>query len=158
MKDLKKNNDVVNSLSHNVLTSVGASYLFIYLKQNKYIRKLNLSNNMICDDSMKELGLLLENNSLFEEILLENNKLSDKGISILIPYLYGNTTLKILGLAGNQAITEISIPLFAKVLSSTSIETIFLHHTSIISLKPLLFGLITNKLKNKCSTLDFSQT
>ncbi len=99
---------------------------------NSSIKVVTLDgNNQIDDECMKSLGEYIKSNKSIEIIWLSNTKISDAGIEILAPYLDGNTTFKRLNFCENERITNKSILLLLKMIESSHIEKMGIRGTSI---------------------------
>lgn len=66
------------------------------------------------DECLESIGEFIKNSKTIEVMNIGGNKITDKGIEILSNYLEGNKILKKLCLAGNEGITDKSVPLSIK--------------------------------------------
>ncbi len=126
---------------------------------NSSIKDIDLNyNKQINDESMKSLGEYIKTNKSIEGILLSDNKISDAGIKILAPYLDGNTTFKRLDLSGNKGITDKSTPLLLKIIESSHIENMDINYTSITqeNIVDVYVSLACNTFKYGLTKLNLS--
>ncbi len=106
--------------------------LFDTLRECKSdVSELGLSLNQIDDECMKQLGEYVQDNQHFERLWLETNKVTDKGIEIISEYLFGNITLKELGLRGNRGITDVSVPYLIEIAKKSYVTKIETRNTTI---------------------------
>ena len=99
---------------------------------NSVVSKLNLSNNHIDDECMKQLGEYLQGNEHLEQLdIRQNPEITDSGIEILSEHLIGNATLNELDLIGNINITDVSVPHLIEIAKKSCIADIGLWNTSI---------------------------
>ncbi len=126
---------------------------------NSSIKDIDLNyNKQINDESMKSLGEYIKTNKSIEGILLSDNKISDAGIEILAPYLDGNTTFKQLFMHGNKGITDKSTPLLLKIIESSHIENMDINYTSITqeNIVDVYVSLACNTFKYGLTKLNLS--
>ncbi len=97
---------------------------------NSVVSKLNLSNNQIDDECMKQLGEYVQDNQHLE-ILGVGNNLKDKGIEIISEFLIGNTTLKELNLSFNRGVADVSASYLLEIAKKSYISSMTLFFTSI---------------------------
>jgi hypothetical protein len=76
--------------------------LSVILTIPTFLTKLDLSENLICEDGAKALGKALETNTSLEELNLDNCKLKDKGGCAIANGLRKNTSLIVLNLRNNE--------------------------------------------------------
>ncbi len=91
---------------------------------NSVVSLLNLSENEIDDECMKQLGEYVQDNQHLEKLWLGSNKITDKGIEIISEYLIGNTKLKELNLSVNEGITDVSVPYLIEIAKKSCITEI----------------------------------
>ncbi len=116
----------------NDVTSKGVSVLFGTLREcNSVVSKLNLSNNEIGDECMKQLGEYVQDNEHLERLILGYTQITDKGIEAFSEYLVGNTKLKVLDLSDNKEITDASVPDLIEIAKKSCITKIDIRYTSI---------------------------
>lgn len=119
------------------------------------IIEINLSVNKIGDDAMDALGLYLQNSKSIECIDLGSNNISDSGIEALSKYMSEDVKIKEFKFWRNEAITDVSVPMFMNWIEITFVEKIDIKNTSIsqqLSLEgPLI---VKQKLKNKHVEVD----
>lgn len=122
---LNTKNKVHYSLGSNEITSKGASVLFDSLsKCNSAVSILDLTENQLNDECMKQLGEFIQDNKHLDNLVLDFNKITDKGIEILAEYLVGNTVLSGFSLMGNSEITNASMPFFIDIANTSCITFI----------------------------------
>lgn len=102
---------------------------------------------------MKTLGEYIKVNKCLERIDLQYNKINDAGIETLAPYLEGNITLKMLEISGMQGITEVSVPLFLRIIETSHIQDIIFAFTLISEVKALTAPLAINQIKYGTSSI-----
>ncbi|CAF1119457.1 unnamed protein product [Adineta steineri] len=107
------------NLSHNRINDTGVYLLSEVLlpKHSVYLEKLYLSKNGISNDGIRYLSKMLKVNDKLTELQLANNEIGDEGVrqlaNILIDY---NTTLKVLNLSNNIFITDSSLDYLLELL------------------------------------------
>lgn len=133
------------SLGGNKITSKGAAILFNTLKQNKCrVFTLYLCRNQLDDTCMGSLGEYLKTNPPLVHISLINNCITDKGVGVLSTYLGSNDTLRFCGLAGNENITDSSLPNLVNILQKSRIDDFFLVNTSLSNYEMLEINQISS--------------
>lgn len=118
-----------SSLNNCKISSKGAITLFDFLRNKPLIKRLNLGNNQLDDEIMKDLGELLRLLPNLYELSLEENKITDKGIEYISQYLVGNQSIRILDLSGNQQISDFSTTFFRTMIDKSCICDFYLLDT-----------------------------
>lgn len=119
------------------------------------ISKLSLFDNQPSDSCMEALGEFIQSNKSLEEVNIGSNQwrgnhnISNTGIKKLLPFIIGNTTLKVLKIENNKDLTEKSVEYFTKMADESHIEMIEVEGSSIADLGPILYLLELNKMKIK---------
>ncbi len=98
---------------------------------NSVVSKLQLSDNEIDDECIKQCGEYVQDNEHIEKLWLDDNMITDKGIEIISEYLIGNTKLKVLDVDGNKGITDASGPYLIEIAKKSCITAIDTGDTSI---------------------------
>ncbi len=98
---------------------------------NTAVSGLDLSNNKIDDECMKQLGDYVQDNQHFECLNVGWNKVTDKGIEIISEHLIGNTKLNLLDLSFNKRITDKSVPYLIEIAKKSCITQMDISYTSI---------------------------
>ena len=89
------------NLSRKGLTDVDVLAISEFLKTNRRLKKLDLSDNNITD--IQSIGEALKTNNTLTVLILSNNNITDdSGIQSIIDVLKTNNTLKTLYLSDNQ--------------------------------------------------------
>ena len=88
---------------------------------NSVVSWLNLLNNDLDDECMKQLGEYVQDNEYLEKLWLGSNKVTDKDIEIISEYLIGNTKLKELELQYNKEITDKSVPYLIEIAKKSRV-------------------------------------
>ena len=127
-----------------ILKTTNSSLKHIYLSRNKQID----------DNCMKSLGEYIKSNKSIEKIWLNDISISDAGIGILVPYLDGNITFKVLWIGDNKGITDKSIPLLMKMIESSCIENVDIRSTSITQMNIIYVLSACNRIKYGSINLD----
>lgn len=106
--------------------------LFLTLKKcDSVISELNLSSNMLDDDSMISLSEYLQNNEHLVMLDLRSNLISTIGLMSLCGSLIGNISLRQLLLDKNIRITNISTQHLIEAIKSSSITHVGVKDTFI---------------------------
>lgn len=101
--------------------------LFDTLRECRSTTKtLDVKFNSIDDACMRQLGEYVQHNDYLERLDIDNNIITDKGIAILSDHLTGNTTLKILNIGYNKAISDSSVPYLIEIARKSCISHIFM--------------------------------
>lgn len=87
---------------------------------------------------------------------LSNTQISDTGIKILTPYLESNKTFKRLFIAGNEGITDRSIPFLVKMVETSSLDDIDIDGSSIVEKHIIYISLVCNRIKIRPRKLTLS--
>lgn len=144
-------------LSFNKLTNDGVSLLLNALRENNSsISKIFLEKDNITDTCMPSLGEFIQDNPSVQEVFVGHNKISDSGIETLLPYMIGNTELRVIGFDACVLITDKSIPLLIKMIESSSLCLVITAATSITQENLLIAPLIHNVLSTGWDMLDIS--
>ncbi len=123
---------------------------------NSSIKGVNIDgNSQINDSCMKSLGEYIKSNKFIEVISLSQNTISDAGIEIFAPYLDGNTTFECLYLNNNKGITDKSISLLVKMIESSHIKNMGIIDTSITQKNIVYTLLACNRIKYGSAKLNF---
>lgn len=93
------------------------------------LKSLNLSANNLGDGCMSDVGDLVKSIPSLEKIRLNSNEITNKGIESLFPCLFGNTTLRYLGLSQNPEITNYE--LFEELASASAITNVSVEGTGV---------------------------
>ncbi len=106
--------------------------LFDTLREcNSVVSWLDLSNDEIDDECMKQLGEFVQDNEHLEKLWLSNDNITDKGIEMISEYLIGNIKLKELNLSYSRGITNASVPYLVEIAKKSCITDIDIGFTSI---------------------------
>lgn len=123
--------------------------LFDLLKEKDCtIQCISLRDNKLTDGCLISIGEYLTHNKHIKKLYLDDNKLTNEGMKILYLYLMQPTSLRVLGLSGNAAITQISFPLLVGMMEISHIENLDLNFTCVRPNQELAFLSASNKLKN----------
>ncbi len=123
---------------------------------------MHLDSNLCDDKCIEALGMLLECNGVIDTVSFKNNelyqqnKISDRGIEILMPYLDGNSTLKVLDFSANANITNASIPHLIQLIERSCLTTVNVWKTSITIKNALFVQLVGNMLRNGENSIAFT--
>lgn len=115
------------------------------------------SNIQIGDKCMKSVGEYIKSNKSIESIYFSYSTITDAGIEIFLPYIQGNTALKLLFLDSNKGITNRSTPLLLKIIESSRIENLNVDGTAITQKNIFIVPLACNAIKNGSNALDLTQ-
>jgi hypothetical protein len=141
------------------INQVNALKLDNVLKINKTLKKLDISNCGITDDSMNGTSLSKSLNKKLEELDISNNKFTDTMLLHFLSKLLENTTLKILKMSGIK-IQGDSIDTLASVLElNETLTTLDISNCGISDDKyeQIIGALIKNK-NSKLTKLTISNT
>ncbi len=109
----------------NKITSNGAIILFEFLRKEKItLYSVFLNENQLDDRCITSIGEYIKDNNCFTELDLEKNFITDEGVNILAKFLFGNSTMKALGLACNKKITNKSYSVLSDLCQKTKIENL----------------------------------
>lgn len=140
-------------LDENDLTSKGAIVLLNHLKEsNSDIEEVYMNNNNIDDTCIPVLGEYLKCNTFIEAIGL-GSKITDKGVEMLLPYMDGNTKMRILSFNGNSAVTNASTKVFLKMIQISRLEWIEKTETPFTEHNVLAVPLAENAIKHQKTQL-----
>ena len=138
-------------LGYNTITPKGAAILAEALKQNSTLEELDFHNNRVSDLGVHSLAeVLSSNNSGVKALGLGSNGITDKGAEHLAEMLKTNRTITWLALAGNQ-IGDRGVQLLTETLAyqNTSLLVLSLHVNKAIS--DASVDAITNMLQHNKS-------
>ncbi len=140
------------------ITSKGAIKLFnAFRTSNAKIRAFDVASKSINDTCIESLGEYIKSNKYIEEIAVSDAKFTDQGLEILAPYLDGNTTLKKLSFDNNLKLTDECIPSLLKMIQSSQIRDIGIEDTEIDQKHLLLAPLIINHFRYGSEYLEIQQ-
>lgn len=97
--------NLVNSeinLSYYCVDPRGVRAMAMALSNNRFVRKLILTDNFLSDDACYHLGQMLNSNTTLEELNLTGCRIGLSGLKKFGDTLYRNHTLKILNLSRNM--------------------------------------------------------
>lgn len=121
------------SLSQNNIGNEGMSMLMNTLMNcDISIQVLDISRNQIGNEIMELVGEFIASSHTVEQLNLCWNEINDEGLRLLSWSLIGNTSLKLLNLTGNKAITIESEGSLIELASKTCLIEIHLGDTQII--------------------------
>ncbi len=121
------------------------------------IKYLDLSRNFGIDDRcMKSLGEYMKNNKSIEFMIMSNTTISDEGIEILTPYLGGNTTFKSFIIENNEKITDKCVLSLVMMVESSHIQRLDIAGTLITQSRHISTKLVHNVIKYESSELQIT--
>jgi len=120
-------------LPNNRMTPKGFSIFVDSLleSKNENIEEINMGNNKLDDDCIKDLGKLIKQNKNIKHIDFSNNYITDKGIEKLSEYIVGNTSIIYISLYHNYGITDNSFGLIKNMVNSSTISLFNISKTQI---------------------------
>lgn len=155
------NNNGIDRLGYNHISSVGGTILFQYLKRNSAITIVNLSGNTLDDECMKDFGEMLIENKTIQSISFGDdgwgNSITDKGVEHFAPLLHGNISLRNLNLSSNIKITDNSLPYLQEGIAQSRIELMSIKGTSITNKNALWPYLTINMILNGTTKIHLHQ-
>lgn len=144
------------SLSHNKVSSKGASLLFKFIMENlPDVQRIHLYENEVDDDCMRDLGEMIKSSHALISIGLGSNLITDDGIKTLMPFIHGNVSLQQLLISYCEDITDASIPLIQETIKKSKIIEVATKGTSITSREDITLALFANIFSMKPTKLSF---
>lgn len=109
-------------LSDNHIANPGVRNLIRVLSSNKArLQKLHLGSNQISDEGVQLLADMLKANRSLTHLMLNRNQITSDGVHSLSNALaLHNTTLRVLSLASNQLIADMSVDSLIAMLKENS--------------------------------------
>jgi len=140
------------NLSFNKITSKGFSILVNSLleSKNENILEIDMGNNKLDDDCVKDLGNLIKQNKKIRVISMNDNYITDKGIEELSEYIVGNTFIKSINLSFNSGITDKSFEVIKYMINSSTVSFFKVHWTNVSEeIKSKIFELSEIPIKKR---------
>lgn len=120
-----------SSVSHNEISSQGASMIFSTLAGKTTMSKVSISHNRIDGECLSSLANFLNTTPSLSILDLGCNKFSDDCMKTMASSLSGNTSLNAIILCGNRRITDQSIPALKSLFQNTHIDMIDVSRSSV---------------------------
>lgn len=144
-----------HSLSHNNISSKGASLLFDAIRERKIkIKSLLLGENDLSDDCMMSLGKLLNDNQSIEKVDISGHSdqeggVTDYGIAALQNEMKTGTSLRCLNIANYRKITDSSSSDILKIIELSNLDEDIYHRAPISTMRnEIHIAISINKIKN----------
>ena len=93
-----------------------------FLKTNKTINKLKLSENIISTDAIKQIIKSIQNNTTLQILDISSNGISDDGGVTISEYLKANATLKELDISNNEITIDGIIEIAKAIAANTTLS------------------------------------
>ncbi|KAM3963002.1 uncharacterized protein ACR2FA_002764 [Aphomia sociella] len=143
------------NLSYYGVTSAGVRAMTMALQYNKYVQRLNLTDNFLNDDACYHLGCLLTTNSTLKALILSGCRIGPSGVLRLIDTLTINRSLTTLDISRNCLTEEGGLHFAEQLALGTTVLRINLSNNQLGKQTAIAFA-DALEFRNKLTHFDLS--